>query len=282
MLLYKLFCNNMNDIKKVILDEDIFGVVKHITVVFNDDSTKDFKGSDDKFISLFYDLQENKANLLKRKISFNRDNIDYIEILKRDSDFSPNKINVCLDSKKMEIDNKFRSIIERIAHPDSDLDNYVISTFKERYDTDQSTLRSKAIKDNIVREEIIKSNNNYIDINRPFSALYFNIKDSNKTGAKKIDDLYNNHIYSSVGYKSIDIVAIEEGIPSRIMVNYSDGSTVFVKDVNTCALFIKEAKLRGLTNIMYYPDKTDPIEIEIGNFIKEDSKKSLVKRLFKR
>ena len=282
MHLYRLLCDNLNNIKSIILDKDIFGVVKTIKVVFNDGTSQDFTGSEDKFIKLFYDLQEDKSNLLKRKIIKKYDKIDSIQILEREAYFSPSKIMVNLNGKELEMAGGLYILYDKLLKPQTEFDRYVLETFLIRYNTDYNTLSNKIRKDECIKEEIKNHFITYSRINTPFNTLYYNVKSSGDYPVRKVDEIYDSMIISNVDYKSIDIMAMKDNAPSSIVVVYSNDKSVVTKDINSSYKFIEEAKNRGLEKVNSYLEGTDPVEVPIDNFIKKEENKSLVKRLFNR
>ena len=282
MHLYKLLCVKLDDIKSIHLDEDIFGATRRITITYKDDSKETFPGANDKFINLYFDLQDENAHKLRRLINSSKERIEYIEILERSGNFEPSLISVKVGSRDLIVSYKNKPIIDRILNPNSDLDRYVIDTIINRYNLTRDDIIKRLKNDTVLKEEIESLSNLYGRVNEPFNTLFYNIKNSNKLSDRKTEPIYKNHVYSKVEYDIIDAIGFENNQPNRMTVTYKSGDTVMACGIDACREFLKEARLRGITKVNSYPKESEKIEKNISDYIAKEEEKSLIKRLLKR
>ena len=268
MILFKDLTANQLEISKVIIDTDVFGIERSIKVVHKDGEISTYHGSEIKYIDFYIDICDDEdKKVVNKKIYYQTDTIQKIEVYERDKEFYPSLYKVFLeDGRSFVVNNNESNIIDAISDGSTSLSKYLINSLLERYNTDVSNI-GKCYKDNPIKKKLNDSNN---PIN---SFLKKHITVKNKTIKE------DSKIVSSERYNKIDIVSFNDlEFPSSIVVYYSSGKSIMVHDEYICNKYLKSALLRGINTCSYYPEFNVSRVANITTFTdKFDDKMSLKK-----
>ncbi len=276
MDLYKLLETRIDDVDRVVLYKNIFGLIKNIKVYMKDDNVYDYKGTEEKFLDLCYEIKDNNfITKLNKKVDNYYDDVKKIEIVERDRKFKPSLLNIYLtDGKVITYNKDSTNYLKPFTNPNSEYDKYVINSYANRYNTTEEAFVNELKKDDALKTYIREKEKKIREKDKYIENL---IKaHSDKKGRILKDDKF---LSSKEHYKQLDIISVDtdDRVASLILFYDSDRS-VIVTDKDSCIRFILDAKDKGLTTCGYYPNSSERRITYINNIIAEKDKKFCLKR----
>jgi len=274
MLFFRKITDNFDNIEQIILDKNIFGVVRTITIKYKNGTLEEFPGEEEKYFSRLHELKEEElAKKIEKKTTVKTDYISKIEVIERDKLFNPSVMDIYLASGEViNFDSKNADIIKAITNAKTPYQKYMLNSLLKKYDCTREELINKLNTDGYLKDDIVKKHRKAINGDSPL--WNFIQKHTDRRGKE------DYHIISSEEYSKIDVISPSEvgGLPEVIVVYFKSGRSVAVDDQYCAYRFLKSASTKGITSCNYYPNSCKITPVNLVTFMRKMDDKYILKK----
>ncbi len=274
MLFYRKLTDEFNNIEQIILDKNIFGVTRNITIKYKNGTLEEFSGEDEKFFSLLHELKEDDlAKKVEKKTVVKTDDISKIEVKERDKLFNPSVMDIYLASGEViQFDKKNADIMKTITACKTEYQKYMLDSLLKKYNCTREQLIKNITNNGYLKDDIIKKHRDALNGNAPIWDYIR--KHTDRRGRE------DYHLISSEEYSRVDVITpCEIGeLPEVIVVYYKNGRSVTVDDQYCSYKFLKSANSKGITSCNYYPNNAKVTPVNIVTFMRKMDDKFILKK----
>ncbi len=274
MLFFRKLTDEFDNIEQVILDKNIFGVTRTITIKYKNGTLEEFSGEEEKYYSMLYELKEDElAKKVEKKTVVKTDDISKIEVIERDKLFNPSVMNIHLASGDViEFNPKEADIMKAITQGKTPYQKYMLNSLLKKFDCSREELINKLNNNAYLKEDIIKRHRRSLNGDSPLRSYIQSHTD--KRGRE------DYHILSNEKYSKIDVISPPEvgGLPEVIVVYYKSGRSVTTDNQYCSYKFLKSASTKGITTCNYYPNSGRVTPVNLVTFMRKMDDKFILKK----